>query len=80
MTSNHPRNLQGMYDAPRCQALSKNGYPCLSPAVRGKTRCRVHGGKGSEAKSYNQKLADLTRAMRELDRQTSLGIKGLDPP
>lgn len=42
--------------APRCGARTKsnNDQPCLCPAVKGKTRCRVHGGaKGSGAPRYN---------------------------
>jgi hypothetical protein len=33
-------------NAPRCGAKTKrnNGSPCRSPAVRGKNRCRIHGG------------------------------------
>jgi hypothetical protein len=33
-------------NAPRCNAKTKNnnGKPCLCPAVRGKNRCRLHGG------------------------------------
>ena len=43
--------------APRCGAKTKrnNGNPCRSPAVRGKNRCRIHGGaKGSGAQSRNK--------------------------
>lgn len=43
-------------NAPRCGARTKrnNGAPCCSPAVRGKQRCRIHGGaKGSGAKYSN---------------------------
>lgn len=42
--------------APRCGAMarSNNGLPCRSPAVRGKQRCRMHGGgKGSGAQVGN---------------------------
>lgn len=42
--------------APRCGAKTKNnnGKPCKNPAVRGKKRCRLHGGaKGSGAKIGN---------------------------
>jgi hypothetical protein len=28
----------------RCGAQTRTGYPCRSPAVRGKRRCRMHGG------------------------------------
>ena len=44
-------------NAPRCGARTKryNGRPCRSPAVRGKKRCRIHGGgKGSGAKQNNK--------------------------
>ena len=37
-------------NAPRCGAKTKRnaGAPCCSPAVRGRQRCRIHGGaKGS---------------------------------
>ncbi len=30
--------------APRCGARTRAGTPCRSPAVRGKRRCRMHGG------------------------------------
>ncbi len=43
-------------NAPRCGARAKgnNGNPCRSPAVRGKNRCRIHGGgKGSGARLGN---------------------------
>jgi hypothetical protein len=29
---------------PRCLARTRRGTPCQSPAVAGKTRCRMHGG------------------------------------
>ena len=32
--------------APRCgaKARTRGGRPCQAPAIRGKTRCRMHGG------------------------------------
>ena len=33
-----------MHQAPRCRARTRRGSPCQSPAVRGKQRCRMHGG------------------------------------
>lgn len=44
-------------NAPRCGAKSKrnNGNPCRAPAVRGKLRCRFHGGsKGSGGQQDNR--------------------------
>lgn len=41
--------------SPRCGARTRKQSPCLSPAVRGKNRCRMHGGaKGSGAPKGNQ--------------------------
>ena len=43
-------------NAPRCGAKAKvnNGKPCRCPAIKGKARCRVHGGaKGSGAPREN---------------------------
>lgn len=44
-----------MRESPRCGARTRKGTPCASPAVKGKTRCRMHGGtKGSGAPLGNQ--------------------------
>ena len=43
-------------NAPRCGAKAKvnNGEPCRCPAIKGKSRCRLHGGaKGSGAPRGN---------------------------
>ena len=55
MTDNHGRNTGPMLSAPRCGAKTRSGKPCKSPAVRGKKRCRMHGGApGSGAPRGNQ--------------------------
>jgi glucans biosynthesis protein len=39
-------------NAARCHARNRSGNPCRCPAVKGKARCRLHGGgKGSGAPS-----------------------------
>ncbi|MGE3583828.1 MAG: HGGxSTG domain-containing protein [Novosphingobium sp.] len=39
-------------NAPLCQARNRAGNPCRCPAMKGKARCRMHGGaKGSGAPS-----------------------------
>lgn len=54
-SGDHPRNTAGMKESPRCGARTRSGAPCRSPAVSGKTRCRMHGGaKGSGAPEGNQ--------------------------
>ena len=55
MTSDHPRNTGPMLASPRCGAKTRDGDGCRSPAVRGRKRCRMHGGApGSGAPNQNQ--------------------------
>jgi hypothetical protein len=42
--SDHARNTSPMLASPRCGAKIRSGGSCRSPAVRGKRRCRMHGG------------------------------------
>jgi hypothetical protein len=44
MASSHRRNAGPMLSSPRCGAKTRSGRLCLAPAVRGKKRCRMHGG------------------------------------
>lgn len=49
-----PRNTGPMLASPRCGAMNRCGRACRSPAVRGKKRCRMHGGaSGSGAPAGN---------------------------
>lgn len=32
---------------PRCGAKTRSGQPCLAPAIHGKQRCRMHGGRST---------------------------------
>ena len=40
----HTRNTGPMLASPRCGAQTRNGDNCRAPALRGKARCRMHGG------------------------------------
>ncbi|HYS87354.1 MAG TPA: HGGxSTG domain-containing protein [Bradyrhizobium sp.] len=42
--SDHARNTGPMLASPRCGAKIRCGGSCRSPTVRGKRRCRMHGG------------------------------------
>jgi hypothetical protein len=42
--SDHLRNTAPMLASPRCGARTRSGQSCRGPAVRGKRRCRMHGG------------------------------------
>ena len=37
--------------APRCGAQNRQGKPCRAPAIKGRVRCRLHGGKSTGAKT-----------------------------
>ena len=53
--SDHARNTGPMLVSSRCGAKIRSGGSCRSPAVRGKRRCRMHGGApGSGAPRGNQ--------------------------
>ncbi|MFY9838321.1 MAG: HGGxSTG domain-containing protein [Xanthobacteraceae bacterium] len=50
----------------RCGAKTRSGKPCMSPAVSGKARCRMHGGaSGSGAPRGNQNALRHGRYTRE---------------
>ena len=68
-----------MRSSRRCGAKTRSGKPCMSPAVSGKKRCRMHGGApGSGAPQGNKnamksglftrKAIEERRALRDLIR------------
>jgi len=75
MTGEHPQKIEAMLASPRCGARTRAGRPCMSPAVRGKRRCRMHGGaEGSGAPRGNKnalKHGLYTRVAIEERRQLS---------
>ena len=44
----------------RCGARTRRGTACLKPALKGKTRCQLHGGKATGARTIAglQRLSD----------------------
>lgn len=36
--------LRNLRQAPRCGARTRAGAACQSPAIHGRSRCRLHGG------------------------------------
>jgi hypothetical protein len=40
----HIRNTGPMRASSRCGARTRSGQTCHAPALRGKARCRMHGG------------------------------------
>jgi hypothetical protein len=42
----HKRKIRPMLLSVRCGAKTRSGGACKSPAVQGRSRCRMHGGAG----------------------------------
>jgi hypothetical protein len=61
-----------LQSAPRCGARTRRGSPCAAPAVRGRRRCRMHGGGvGSGAPRGNKNALKNGRFTREALEQRS---------
>ena len=41
--------LENLRSAPRCGAKTRSGSACECPAIRGRNRCRLHGGRSTGA-------------------------------
>lgn len=58
--------LENLRRAHRCGALNRAGTPCQCPAIRGRERCRIHGGLSPGAprgkRNGNFKNGDWTNA------------------
>lgn len=80
-TSRTEKKHYAFESASRCGARTKgnNGKPCRCPAIRGKARCRVHGGaKGSGAPRYNLnalKHGETTGESKAFKKEIKLAIK-----
>jgi uncharacterized protein YjcR len=85
----HPRNTGPMRESSRCGARTREGKPCQAPAVRGKARCRMHGGaKGSGAPvgnenalkhgMYTKAALEEQKALRTMIRQMSESLREIE--
>jgi hypothetical protein len=64
--SDHARNTGPMRASRRCGAKIRAGGSCRSPAMRGKRRCRMHGGaKKSGAPKRNRNARKHGRFTRK---------------
>jgi hypothetical protein len=61
--------LRNLRAAPRCGARTRAGSACQCPALRGRKRCRLHGGKSPGAPRGNKngafKHGDYSAAAEE---------------
>ncbi|WP_082179867.1 HGGxSTG domain-containing protein [Asticcacaulis sp. AC402] len=73
-------NISRAHLSRRCGAKTRSGKPCQSPAVSGKARCRMHGGKSPGAPVgrangryrhgiYTKACQDDLRRIREIVRE-----------
>jgi hypothetical protein len=80
-----------MHRTLRCGARTRTGSPCRSPPVRGKRRCRMHGGAiGSGAPignknafrhgHYTAEAIAQRRALAELIRASRATLDDLGRP
>lgn len=53
-STDNPMQPANLANAPRCGARTRSGRECRSPAVRGRQRCRMHGGTNSGAPMRNR--------------------------
>jgi hypothetical protein len=78
-----------MLSSRRCGAKTRSGKPCMSPAVSGKRRCRMHGGApGSGAPRgnknalkhgrYTREAIEERRQLRALLRQSRMLIQKIE--
>ncbi|PIW55242.1 MAG: hypothetical protein COW16_07145 [Sphingomonadales bacterium CG12_big_fil_rev_8_21_14_0_65_65_10] len=80
-----PKNLA---TAPRCLATTRTGGACQSPAVRGKRRCRMHGGTNPGAPKgnkralkhghYSREAVELRAALRSVLTDSLEGLADID--
>ena len=67
----------------RCGAKTRSGAPCKNPAVNGKGRCRMHGGRSTGAKTPEGRARlsavhwkhgrSTTKAKAEAKRRAQIG-------
>jgi glucans biosynthesis protein len=50
----NPMQPERLASAPRCLARTRSGTACQSPAVKGRKRCRKHGGTNPGAPEGNR--------------------------
>lgn len=78
MSSNHKRNVHGMHESPRCEVRTKSNNPCGNPAVKGKRRCAVHGGRGSAGKNYREEERRAAKATVRVDQLVAPQVRKLN--
>ena len=82
----HAQAAIGHAPEPALRRRTRQGSPCRSPAVKGRGRCRMHGGAaGSGAPAgnrnalkhgrYTRELIEFKRSVRELLRESAAKLE-----
>jgi len=80
MDATTPDSLTLLTNAPLCGAKTRAGTSCRCPALRGKTRCKLHGGKSVAVmgeRNGNWKHGNDTREAVALRRQAGRVLKAV---
>lgn len=62
----------------QCGAKNRQGEPCKKPPLKGKARCKLHGGKsagGKNSKTYTHGIYSSVLTANELEMQDSLSSR-----
>jgi len=64
-------DIARMHASPRCgaRARTRDWQPCRNPAVKGKRRCRMHGGKNEGGKIGNRNALKHGRYRQTVRRE-----------
>jgi hypothetical protein len=81
--TDNPRQLANLTNASRCGAKTRSGGICRSPTVKGRRRCRMHGGtnngapKGnSNARRHGNRSAEAEEQLKNV-KQTDRNLRVL---
>ena len=76
-----PWQLGPNWPGQRCGARTRRGTPCLKPALKGKARCQLHGGRTggpSGAKNGAYRHGRCTKARMAADKEARQRLKELE--
>ncbi|WP_152542660.1 HGGxSTG domain-containing protein [Sphingobium sp. Ant17] len=76
-STDNPMQPENLANAPRCGAKTRSGKPCQSPAVRGRNRCRMHGGTNGGAPKGNRNAWKHGNRSAEAESQLKT-VKAID--
>ena len=70
--TDNPTQPENLSNAPRCGAKTRSGSVCRSPAVKGRLRCRMHGGTNKGAPQGNNNARKHGNRSAEAEEQLKI--------